>query len=111
MFLATKLASLSIFLLLGFYSDSATLNHILAFIMSVLIGYFLVWNVDAALHTPLMSVTNAISGIIVTGSLLQLHGKITNFDVICALVGTVCASINIFGGFLLTKKMLDFFKK
>eukprot|EP00397_Hematodinium_sp_SG-2012_P009039 GEMP01009112.1.p1 GENE.GEMP01009112.1~~GEMP01009112.1.p1 ORF type:complete len:1052 (+),score=307.19 GEMP01009112.1:208-3363(+) len=110
-FFSTKIIGLAIFLILGFFSTKLGLGHVMAFVMSVIIGYFLVWNVDAALHTPLMSVTNAISGIIVTGSLLQLHGDLTNFSVICALIGTVCASINIFGGFLLTKKMLDFFRK
>jgi len=78
--------------------------------MAIIVGYFLVWSVDAALHTPLMSVTNAISGIIVIGGLLQLNAH-SWFAVTCAVIGTFCAGCNIFGGFLITQRMLAMFKK
>jgi len=110
-FLVTLIAFLGLFMVFGYESSRDSLQHILAFVMSVIIGYFLVWGVDPALHTPLMAVTNAISGIIVTGGLLQISGPITDFSVICALLAVLFSSINIFGGFLLTKKMLDFFHK
>jgi NAD/NADP transhydrogenase alpha subunit len=86
------------------------INHLLAFIMAVIVGYFLVWSVDAALHTPLMSVTNAISGIIVIGALLQINSE-SAIAVACAILGTFCAGCNIFGGFLITQRMLAMFKK
>jgi len=110
-FLMTVIFTFGLFLLFGIESTPETLQHIIAFVMAVIIGYFLVWGVDPALHTPLMAVTNAISGIIVTGGLLQIHGPITDFSVICALLAVLFSSINVFGGFLLTKKMLDFFHK
>lgn len=111
-FIAVMLAGLVVISVVGLeIKDTATIYHIFAFLMSVIIGYFLVWGVDPALHTPLMAVTNAISGIIVTGGLLQINGPITSASVILALLAIFFSSINIFGGFLLTKKMLDFFKK
>ena len=94
----------------GKSSDVTTVNHLLAFVMAVIVGYYLVWSVDAALHTPLMSVTNAISGIIVLGGLLQLNAE-SYFAVTCAMVGTFCAGCNIFGGFLITQRMLAMFKR
>ena len=98
------------FIYIGNTSDVTMINHLLAFIMAVIVGYFLVWSVDAALHTPLMSVTNAISGIIVIGGLLQLNAH-SWFAVTCAVIGTFCAGCNIFGGFLITQRMLAMFKK
>jgi NAD(P) transhydrogenase alpha subunit len=95
---------------IGNASDVIMVNHLLAFVMAVIIGYYLVWSVDAALHTPLMSVTNAISGIIVVGGLLQLDAE-SYFAVFCAMLGTFCASCNIFGGFLITQRMLGMFRR
>ena len=96
---------------LGVNADLPMLNHILSFVMAVIIGYFIVWSVDAALHTPLMSVTNAISGIIVLGGLVQLNSDDSCFAVSCAIIGTFCAGCNIFGGFLITQRMLCMFRK
>ena len=94
----------------GSNSDVVMINHLLAFVMAVIVGYYLVWSVDAALHTPLMSVTNAISGIIVLGGLLQLNSQ-SYFAVFCSMVGTFCAGCNIFGGFLITQRMLGMFRR
>ena len=109
-FIATFVVLTLIFLELGVVGDMKTVEHFMAFAMAVVIGYFLVWNVDHALHTPLMSVTNAISGIIVLGALVQLSAT-NSFAVGCALLGTFCASVNIFGGFFITQKMLGMFIK
>lgn len=70
-----------------------------------------IWNVTPALHTPLMSVTNAISGIIIVGSMLELNSVSFLDDTsICGLIGVFFASINVFGGFIVTQKMLNMFK-
>ena len=83
------------------------------FILSIFVGYYVVWSVTPALHTPLMAVTNAVSGIIVVGAMLQavtFDGQITLTTVLGA-VAVLLASINIFGGFAVTERMLDMFKK
>ncbi|ELY4320192.1 Re/Si-specific NAD(P)(+) transhydrogenase subunit alpha [Cronobacter turicensis] len=85
------------------------LSHFTVFALACVVGYYVVWNVSHALHTPLMSVTNAISGIIVVGALLQIGdgGWISFFSFIAILI----ASINIFGGFTVTQRMLKMFRK
>jgi len=85
------------------------LGHFTVFALSCVVGYYVVWNVSHALHTPLMSVTNAISGIIVVGALLQIGdgGWISFLSFIAVLI----ASINIFGGFTVTQRMLKMFRK
>jgi len=88
----------------------ALLQHITVFIMAVFVGFQVVWNVTPALHTPLMSVTNAISGIIVVGGLLGSTGGLTA-SVGVALIATLFATINIAGGFLVTRRMLAMFRK
>ena len=80
------------------------------FALACVVGYYVVWNVSHALHTPLMSVTNAISGIIIVGALLQLPKDNVVITVIAAL-GVLIASINIFGGFSVTRRMLNMFRK
>jgi NAD(P) transhydrogenase subunit alpha len=88
----------------------ALLQHLTVFVMAVFVGFQVVWNVTPALHTPLMSVTNAISGIIVVGGLLgSKHGLSASVGV--ALVATLFATINIAGGFLVTRRMLAMFRK
>ncbi|WP_213993093.1 Re/Si-specific NAD(P)(+) transhydrogenase subunit alpha [Sodalis sp. dw_96] len=85
------------------------LSHFTVFILSCVVGYYVVWNVSHALHTPLMSVTNAISGIIVVGALLQIgHGGAV---AILSFIAVLIASINIFGGFTVTQRMLKMFRK
>ncbi|MGM3192354.1 Re/Si-specific NAD(P)(+) transhydrogenase subunit alpha [Dickeya dadantii subsp. dieffenbachiae] len=85
------------------------LSHFTVFALSCVVGYYVVWNVSHALHTPLMSVTNAISGIIVVGALLQIgHGGWVSFF---SFIAVLIASINIFGGFTVTQRMLKMFRK
>ncbi|MDR0805843.1 MAG: Re/Si-specific NAD(P)(+) transhydrogenase subunit alpha [Enterobacteriaceae bacterium] len=90
-------------------APASFLSHFTVFALACIVGYYVVWNVSHALHTPLMSVTNAISGIIVVGALLQIgHGGwVTFFSFIAVLI----ASINIFGGFTVTQRMLKMFRK
>lgn len=108
-----KLALLALVIILfgwlASVSPAAFLSHFTVFALSCVVGYYVVWNVSHALHTPLMSVTNAISGIIVVGALLQIgHGGwVTLFSFIAVLI----ASINIFGGFTVTQRMLKMFRK
>ncbi len=82
--------------------------------MAVFVGFHVVWNVTPALHTPLMSVTNAISGIVIVGAVLQvveIDGNIFSLSSILGTIAIFFASINIFGGFMVTQRMLDMFKK
>ena len=82
------------------------------FILTCFVGYFVVWKVTPALHTPLMAVTNAISGVILVGAIIAL-GSTTEFSLVSAVsfFAIVIASINIFGGFFVTWRMLQMFKK
>lgn len=82
------------------------------FVLTCFVGYFVVWKVTPALHTPLMAVTNAISGVIVVGAIIAL-GSTSEFSLmtVVSFVAIVIASINIFGGFLVTWRMLQMFKK
>jgi len=87
----------------------AFLSHFTVFALACVVGYYVVWNVSHALHTPLMSVTNAISGIIVVGAILQMgQGGWVTF---LAFIAVLIASINIFGGFAVTQRMLKMFRK
>ena len=85
------------------------------FILSIFIGYYVVWSVTPSLHTPLMSVTNAISSVIIVGAIIAgLSGNVENiFDTsnIFGFLGIFLAAINIFGGFLVTQRMLQMYKK
>jgi len=81
------------------------------FVLACFIGYYVVWRVTPALHTPLMSVTNAISGIIIVGAIIALGPDGFGFSHTLGLVAVTIASINIFGGFVVTQRMLDMFKK
>lgn len=86
------------------------LNHFMVFVLACVVGYYVVWNVNPALHTPLMAVTNAISGIIVVGALLQIsqgHGFVS----FLAFIAIAIVSVNIFGGFYVTRRMLNLFHK
>jgi len=85
------------------------------FVMAVFVGYYVVWSVTPALHTPLMSVTNAISSVIVVGALLAVGVRImdsgSTIAVALGFVALIFASINIFGGFLVTQRMLAMYQK
>ncbi len=87
------------------------LGHLTVFILAIFIGFQVVWNVKPALHTPLMSVTNAISGIILVGGMLQLTSSSLNLTVILGAIAVLIAAINIAGGFLVTNRMLGMFRK
>jgi NAD(P) transhydrogenase subunit alpha len=111
-----------LFLLVGAYAPPAFLGHFTVFILACFVGYMVVWNVTPALHTPLMSVTNAISSIIIIGALVQIAppvmGLITNEgprpDGLIrwlAAIGIALTAINMFGGFAVTQRMLSMFRK
>ncbi|MDR1615572.1 MAG: Re/Si-specific NAD(P)(+) transhydrogenase subunit alpha [Syntrophomonadaceae bacterium] len=97
-------------LLMGMYAPSDFLPHFTVFVLACVVGYYVVWNVTYALHTPLMSVTNAISGIIVVGALLQITAE-RNVVSILAFIGILIATINVVGGFTVTQRMLKMFSK
>ncbi|MBF0399815.1 MAG: Re/Si-specific NAD(P)(+) transhydrogenase subunit alpha [Magnetococcales bacterium] len=96
--------------LVGLAAPPAFLAHLTVFVLACFVGYMIVWNVTPALHTPLMSVTNAISGIIVIGAMLQVGGTSGPVVVLSALAALL-AAINIAGGFLVTQRMLKMFRK
>jgi NAD(P) transhydrogenase subunit alpha len=96
--------------LLGQYAPPAFMQHFIVFVLSCFVGFQVIWNVSHALHTPLMAVTNAISGIIVVGALLQVGSSNLVVEVL-ASVSVLIATINIVGGFLVTKRMLAMFQK
>ncbi|HEY0429190.1 MAG TPA: Re/Si-specific NAD(P)(+) transhydrogenase subunit alpha [Pyrinomonadaceae bacterium] len=96
---------------IGLVAPASTLSHFTVFMLACFVGWQLVWNVKPALHTPLMSVTNAISGIILVGGMLQLSGTNLNLTTILGAVAVMIAAINIAGGFLVTNRMLAMFRK
>ena len=81
------------------------------FVLAIFVGYYVVWSVTPALHTPLMSVTNAISSVIVVGALLALGSSGSPVAMVFGFLALVLASVNIFGGFLVTQRMLGMYKK
>ena len=99
-------------------ADPFVINFIV-FTLAIFVGYFVVWAVTPALHTPLMSVTNAISGIIIVGSLTliilnpEANNFQNNFDIssLTGFLATILASVNVFGGFVVTQRMLAMYKK
>ncbi|MFM8536405.1 MAG: Re/Si-specific NAD(P)(+) transhydrogenase subunit alpha [Acidimicrobiia bacterium] len=96
---------------LGMVAPPAFLSHLTVFALACIVGWQVVWNVTPALHTPLMSVTNAISGIIVIGGMLQVSGPPTSAIVILGAAAILLATINIAGGFLVTQRMLRMFRR
>jgi NAD(P) transhydrogenase subunit alpha len=102
-------AAVALFLITAF-SPPALINHLTVFALAIVIGYYVIGNVHHALHTPLMSVTNAISGIILVGALLQI-GQHSLVITIVATVATLLATINVFGGFAVTRRMLGMFRR
>jgi NAD(P) transhydrogenase subunit alpha len=86
------------------------LSHVTVFVLACIIGYYVVWNVSHSLHTPLMSVTNAISGIIVVGALLQIGNEAVIIQIL-SFIAVLIATINIVGGFVVTKRMLKMFRR
>jgi NAD(P) transhydrogenase subunit alpha len=81
------------------------------FVLAVFVGYYVVWNVTPALHSPLMGVTNAISSVIIVGALIAAGPPDMSLSKIFGFIAVVLASVNIFGGFIVTQRMLQMFKK
>jgi len=94
----------------GSVAPAEFMSHFTVFILACFVGYQVIWSVTASLHTPLMSVTNAISGIIVVGAMLQISSP-SGLVVGLAFIAVLIASINIAGGFLVTQRMLKMFNK
>ena len=97
-------------LLIGVYAPPAFMQHFIVFVLSIFIGFQVIWGVAHSLHTPLMAITNAISGIIILGALLQLGSGMAIVTVL-ASVSVLIATINIVGGFMVTRRMLQMFQK
>jgi NAD(P) transhydrogenase subunit alpha len=81
------------------------------FLMACFVGYYVVWNVTPALHSPLMAVTNAISSVIIVGAMLATGLALSGWATLFGFIAVTLASVNIFGGFLVTQRMLSMFKK
>ncbi len=97
-------------LILGAFAPASFMSHFIVFVLACFVGFQVIWNVSHALHTPLMAVTNAISGIIIIGALLQI-GSGHWLVVVLAAISVLIASINIVGGFMVTRRMLAMFQK
>lgn len=88
-----------------------TIVNLVIFVLAIYVGYHVVWTVTPALHTPLMSVTNAISAIIIVGAMLAAGATNTGVGRIMGVLAVTLAAVNVFGGFLVTQRMLEMFKK
>ena len=85
--------------------------YLTIFVLAVFVGYYVVWRVTPALHSPLMSVTNAVSSVIIVGALIAAGPGGFSFSKVMGFVAVTLASVNIFGGFIVTQRMLQMFKK
>ncbi|MBU6491862.1 NAD(P) transhydrogenase subunit alpha [Pandoraea sp.] len=88
-----------------------TVINLIIFVLAVYVGYHVVWNVTPALHTPLMAVTNAISAIIIVGAMLAAGLTNGGIGKVMGVLAVTLAAVNVFGGFLVTQRMLEMFKK
>jgi H+-translocating NAD(P) transhydrogenase subunit alpha len=88
-----------------------TIVNLIVFVLAIFVGYHVVWNVTPALHTPLMSVTNAISGVIIVGALLAAGPADLDWGAWLGVIAVALAAINVFGGFLVTQRMLEMFRR
>lgn len=95
----------------GVSAPESFLSHFTVFVLAIFLGWKLIWDVSPALHTPLMSVTNAISGIIIIGGMLQISGDLTSPTAILGAIAIFVGTINISGGFLVTQRMLKMFRR
>ena len=100
----------ALILLVGAYAPASFMQHFIVFVLSVFVGFQVIWNVSHSLHTPLMAITNAISSIIILGAVLQI-GSSSFLVIVLAALSVFFAGINIFGGFLVTRRMLAMFQK
>ncbi|NJM78027.1 MAG: NAD(P)(+) transhydrogenase (Re/Si-specific) subunit alpha, partial [Acaryochloridaceae cyanobacterium RU_4_10] len=96
---------------MGLGAPASFLSHFIVFVLACFVGWQVIWNVTPALHTPLMSVTNAISGIIILGGMLQISGPLTSPTTILGAIAILVGTINIAGGFWVTQRMLNMFRK
>ncbi len=92
-------------------NEDFLLNGLTVFVLACFVGYYVVWRVTPALHSPLMAVTNAISSVIIVGALIAAGPADITFSKVMGFVAVILASVNIFGGFLVTRRMLAMFKK
>ena len=92
-------------------SISPTVINLIIFVLAIYVGYHVVWNVTPALHTPLMAVTNAISAIIIVGAMLAAALTETGLGKTMGVLAVALAAVNVFGGFLVTRRMLEMFRK
>ncbi len=92
-------------------APSPIIQQLSIFVLAVFVGYYVVWSVTPALHTPLMSVTNAISSVIVVGAIIAVGGEGLSTATWLGLVAIALASVNIFGGFAVTQRMLGMYRK
>jgi NAD(P) transhydrogenase subunit alpha len=90
---------------------SPIVSSLIIFVLAIYVGYHVVWNVTPALHTPLMSVTNAISAIIIVGAMLAAALTATGLGKAMGVLAVALAAVNVFGGFLVTRRMLEMFRK
>ena len=90
---------------------SHTITNLIIFVLAIYVGYHVVWTVTPALHTPLMAVTNAISAIVIVGAMLAAALTLTGFGKLMGVLAVALAAVNVFGGFLVTRRMLEMFKK
>ena len=88
-----------------------TSTNLVIFVLAVFVGYHVIWNVTPALHTPLMSLTNAISSVIIVGAILAAGASALDLGSFMGVVAVALASVNVAGGFLVTQRMLEMFKK
>ena len=88
-----------------------TITNLIIFVLAIYVGYHVVWNVTPALHTPLMAVTNAVSAIIIVGAMLAAALTVTPLGQTRGVLAVALAAVNVFGGFLVTRRMLEMFKK
>ncbi|WP_431825219.1 NAD(P) transhydrogenase subunit alpha [Burkholderia sp. F1] len=88
-----------------------TVINVIIFVLAVYVGYHVVWNVTPALHTPLMAVTNAISAIVIVGAMLAAALTVGGTGKIFGTLAVALAAVNVFGGFLVTRRMLEMFRK
>ena len=95
----------------GLVAPPGFVAHLTVFALACVVGFQVVWSVTPALHTPLMSVTNAISGIIVLGGMLQISGPLSSPMVMVGTAAILLATINIVGGFMVTQRMLRMFRR
>src|SRR5262245_5656389 len=88
-----------------------TIINLTVFVLAVFVGYHVIWNVTPALHTPLLSLTNAISSVIIVGALLAAGTEQLDFGSALGALAVALAAVNVFGGFLVTQRMLEMFRK